>query len=103
MTDLTESYIPCQKDIDEENSLYYTKSVRRRNGDVFIFQCLKTEKSYITLSLNDEPTVQICGSGKLCGHTLRSSGKLQFLYLVKYWMLAYTQRIYLDNKEMNHV
>ena len=87
MTDLTESYIPCQKDIDEENSLYYTK----------------TEKSYITLSLNDEPMVQICGSGKLCGHTLRSSGKLRFLYLVKYWMLAYTQRIYLDNKEMNHV
>lgn len=102
MTDLNKSYIPCQKYIDEENNPYYIKQVNRRNGDTFIFKCLKgkpTKSHYITLSLNDEPEVQICHSGKFCGRTLIARDKKDFLWSVKRWMLARNQKIYMDNKQ----
>ena len=102
MTDLNKSYIPCQKDIDEENNPYYIKHVNRHNGDKFVFKCLKGEPTkyhYITLSLNDEPEVQICKSGKFCGHTLGARDEEYFLSSVKDWMLARNQRIYMDNRK----
>ena len=104
MTDLNKSYIPCQKDIDEENNPYYIKQVNRRNGDTFIFRCLKgepTKSHYITLSINDEPEVQICYNGKICGHTLRAIEEEWFLISVKDWMGARNQKIYMDNKRKN--
>ena len=102
MTDLNKSYIPCQKDIDKENNPYYVKQINRRNGDKFIFKCLKGEQDkrhYIILSINNGPEVQICESGKFCGHTLGARDEKYFLDCVKCWMLARNQRIYMDNRK----